>query len=126
MSQNFHLARRQVGVSNVLGLHLRVADQFVRTAKAFRSDVRVHCKGAMADGKSILSLLGLAAECGAMLAIEAEGCDAGDAVDALAGLISDLPPEPGDRGRESGCDSAEPYLSEAPACSGSPPGTPWI
>jgi phosphocarrier protein HPr len=100
MAQNFHVARRQVGVSNVLGLHLRVADQFVRSAKAFRSDVRVHCKGAMADGKSILSLLSLAAECGTILALEAEGCDAEDAVDVLAGLISAPPPEPEDRGRE--------------------------
>lgn len=120
MAQNFHVAHRQVGVSNALGFHLRVAEQFVTTAKAFRSDVRVHCKGAMADGKSILSLLGLAAECGAMLEIEADGCDAEDAVDALAGLISDRPPEPEDRDREAGSDSAEPYLSEAPAWTGSP------
>jgi phosphocarrier protein len=124
MTQDIHIARRQVGVSNVLGLHLRVADQFVRSAKAFRSDVRVRCNGAMADGKSILSLLSLAAECGAMLAVEAEGCDAEDAVDALAGLISDRPPEPEDRGREPGQDIAEPYLSKAPACSDSPPAAP--
>jgi phosphocarrier protein len=124
MAQNFHVTLRQVEVSNVLGLHLRVADQFVRSAKAFRSDVRVHCNGAMADGKSILSLLSLAAECGAMLAVEAEGCDAEDAVDALAGLISDPPPDPEDRGQEPGYDLAEPYPPKAPACSDSPPGEP--
>ena len=78
MAQNFHVARRQVGVSNVLGLHLRVADKFVRLANAFQSDVMVHCKGVRANGKSILSLLCLAAECGTMLAIEAKGCDAED------------------------------------------------
>ena len=88
MTQNFHVARRHVAVSNVLGLHLRVADKFVRLANAFQSDVRVHCKGIIADGKSILSLVSLAAECGTMLALETQGCDAEDAVAALANLIS--------------------------------------
>ena len=88
VAQNFHVARRQVGVSNVLGLHLRVAGRFVRLAQAFQSDVRVCCEGIIANGKSILDLLSLAAECGTMLALEAEGCDAEDAVAALANLIS--------------------------------------
>jgi|SRR5208337_174989 phosphocarrier protein HPr len=87
MAQNFRVARRQVGVSNVLGLHLRVAGRFVKLANSFQSEVKVYCKGIMADGRSILSLLSLAAECGTMLALEAEGCDAEDAVDALANLI---------------------------------------
>jgi phosphocarrier protein HPr len=88
MAQNIHVARRQVGVSNVLGLHLRAADKFVTLANSFQSEVRVHCKGIIANGKSILSLLGLAAKCGTMLALEAQGCDAEDAVAALANLIS--------------------------------------
>ena len=88
MAQNFRVARRQVAVNNVLGLHLRVAGRFVRLATAFQSDVRVYCKGIIADGRSILTLLSLAAECGTMLAVEAQGCDAEDAVAALANLIS--------------------------------------
>jgi phosphocarrier protein len=88
MAENFHVARRQVAVNNVLGLHLRVANKFVIMANAFQSDVRVCCKGVIADGRSILSLLSLAAEHGTTLALEAEGCDAEDAVAALANLIS--------------------------------------
>src|SRR5271166_3725699 len=88
VAQNFHVARRQVAVNNVLGLHLRAADKFVRLAKAFQSDVKVCCKGIIADGRSILSLLSLAAECGTILALEAEGSDAEDAVAALAELIT--------------------------------------
>jgi phosphocarrier protein HPr len=88
MAQNIQFARRQVGVNNVLGLHLRVAGRFVKLANAFQSEVRVCCKDIIADGRSILSLLSLAAECGTMLALEAEGCDAEDAVAALADLIS--------------------------------------
>jgi len=57
-------------------------------ANAFQSDVRVCYEGIIANGKSILDLLSLAAECGTMLALEAQGCDAEDAVAALADLIS--------------------------------------
>src|SRR5208337_3501917 len=88
MAQNIHIVRRQVAVNNVLGLHLRVAGRFVKLANAFQSEVNVYCKGIMADGRSILSLLSLAAECGTTLALEAQGCDAEDAVAALANLIS--------------------------------------
>src|SRR5208282_1267944 len=98
-------ARRQVAVNNVLGLHLRAADKFVRMANAFQSDVRVCCEGIIANGKSILDLLSLAAECGTMLALEAQGCDAEDAVDALANLISAQPQESEDRNGEAGCES---------------------
>jgi phosphotransferase system HPr-like phosphotransfer protein len=48
----------------------------------------------MADGRSILSSLSLAAECGTMLALEAQGCDAEDAVAALANLMSETDGSP--------------------------------
>ena len=88
VGQNFHVAYRQVAISNVLGLHLRAAAKFVRSAQAFESAVKVRSNGIVADGRSILDLISLAAECGTMLAVEADGCDAEDAVAALANLIS--------------------------------------
>lgn len=88
MVQTFHVARRQVAITNVLGLHLRAADKFVRSAQAFQSDVKVRSNGIAADGRSILDLLSLCAECGTMLAVEAQGFDAEDAVAALANVIS--------------------------------------
>jgi len=88
VAQNFHVARRQVAVSNVLGLHLKAAYKFVRSAQAFQSDVKVFGNGIIVDGTSILDLLSLAAECGTILAVEAQGFDAEDAVAALANLIS--------------------------------------
>ena len=45
----------------------------------------------------------LAAECGTMLALEAEGCDAEDAVAALANLISAQSHESEDKIGESVC-----------------------
>ena len=103
MAENLPVARRQVGVSNVLGLHLRVAEKVVRLANAFQSEVRIHAKGAVVDGKSILSLLSLAAECGTMLHLEAQGCDAEAAVDALADVISAQSPEPEHRPMGAAC-----------------------
>ncbi len=100
MAQNIHIVRRQVAVSNVLGLHLRVAGKFVKLANTFKSEVQVHCKDIIANGKSILSLLSLAAECGTMLALEAQGCDAEDAVAALANLVSGQSHESEDQGGE--------------------------
>jgi phosphocarrier protein len=100
VAQNFHVAHRQVGVTNVHGLHLRGAGKFVKLANTFQSDVRVCCKGIRANGRSILSLVCLAAECGTMLALEAQGCDAEDAVVALANLILARSPESEDQGGE--------------------------
>ena len=57
MAQDFQVARRQVGISNEFGLHLRVADKFVKLANAFQSELSVHCKGIIVNGKIILILL---------------------------------------------------------------------
>jgi len=100
MIHDLQVARRQVGIGNVLGLHLRAAHQFVRLASQFQSEVGVWCNGIVANGKSILDLLSLAAECGTMLALEARGCDAEDAVAALANLISAQSHESEDRDGE--------------------------
>ena len=80
--------RRQVDVINVLGLHLRAADKFVRLARQFRAGVRVACGGRKASGKSILDLTTLAAECGSRLELEADGPDAEAALDALTSLVA--------------------------------------
>ncbi len=82
------VARRQVEILNALGLHLRPADKFVRLAHQFQSEVRVIHEGRSFNGKSILDLTSLAAECGTQLDLEAQGPDAEAALEALAGLVS--------------------------------------
>ena len=83
VAQNIHIVRRQVAVNNVLGLHLRGSGKFVKLANTFQSDVKVYCKGIMADGRRILSLLSLPTDDGTMLALETQGCDIEDTVAAL-------------------------------------------
>ena len=80
-------ATRRVVITNPQGLHARPADLLVRLANQFAAKVDITKDRQRVDGKSILSLLMLAAECGTTLELEAVGPDADAAVSALASLI---------------------------------------
>ena len=82
------IARRQLEIVNTYGLHMRPADKFVKLANSFRSEVWVYHRGSRANGKSILDMTSLAAECGATLDLEARGPDADEALSALADLVA--------------------------------------
>jgi phosphocarrier protein HPr/phosphocarrier protein len=83
------MTQRQVTIPNELGMHLRSAGTFVRTASRFQSQVRVGTPGAPAvDGKSILGLATLGAPRGTLLVISTDGPDEIEAADALAALVS--------------------------------------
>ena len=74
-------------VRNELGLHARPAGQFVVLAGRFEAEIEV-CRGSeCVDGRSVLSLLSLAAACGTRLLIRGDGPDAVEAVNALGDLI---------------------------------------
>jgi phosphocarrier protein HPr len=74
-------------IKNKFGLHARPSASFVQTASRFRSEIKVEKDGQMADGKSILDLMMLAAAQGTRITIRAEGEDARDALKALGDLI---------------------------------------
>ncbi len=84
---NDEVSTRQVKVSNPQGLHARPAHALVNLANQFQADIDVIRDHERVDGKSILSILTLAAEQGTVLIIEARGHDAKDAVDALENLF---------------------------------------
>jgi phosphocarrier protein HPr len=81
-------AHRRVEIVNAYGLHMRPAGKFVGLANSFRSEIRVVHGGIRVNGKSVLDMTTLAAECGTMLDLEASGPDAEEAVDALAALVA--------------------------------------
>jgi phosphotransferase system HPr (HPr) family protein len=87
MSDDTSVARRQVEITNSLGLHMRPANKFVELALKYQSEIRVHYNGNDYNGKSILELTSLAAECGSRLDLEARGADAPAAIEALASLV---------------------------------------
>lgn len=79
---------RDVYIVNPQGIHLRPADLFAKLASQFKSDVQIVKGGDRFDGKSVLSLLTLAAVQGTQLTLCAEGVDAESALEALANLVS--------------------------------------
>jgi phosphocarrier protein len=87
MKHDQTVARREVQVTNPLGMHLRPAEKFVKLALQFQAEIRVHHNGNEHNGRSILELASLAAECGTRLEVEARGPDAVEAVAALADLV---------------------------------------
>ncbi len=75
-------------VGSPLGLHARPAGRFVSLAGRFRSEVQVtRDPDGWVSGRSVLSLLSLAAAQGTKLRIRAVGEDAQAAVAALGRLI---------------------------------------
>ena len=74
-------------VAAELGLHARPASQFVSLAGRFECDIRVGRGDEWVDGRSILSLLSLAASKGTALMIRAEGPDAREAIAVLGRLL---------------------------------------
>jgi phosphocarrier protein len=81
-------AQRTVEIINKRGLHARASAKFVKLATEFDAEVRVSRDGQTVDARSIMGLMMLAAGPGCCIDIEAEGPDAGKAVDALAGLVA--------------------------------------
>ncbi len=82
------VSERRVTVINELGLHARPAAEFVKLASRFESEIRLAKDGEAVNGKSIMGVMTLAAECGAELTLRADGSDAEAAVAALEELVA--------------------------------------
>jgi phosphocarrier protein HPr len=82
------MIQKQVTIINKLGLHARAAAKFVSCATAFSSSIRVGQEGSLVDGKSIMSIMMLAAAKGSTLQLEVEGSDEQLALEALVKLIA--------------------------------------
>lgn len=78
---------RTFTIQNKFGLHARPSASFVQTATRFQAEIKVEKDGQVADGKSILDLMTLAAVYGASITVKAKGEDAQEALRALGTLI---------------------------------------
>lgn len=77
----------QVEIINKAGLHARAASKLAELCASFGSNIQIgHEK--MVDGKSILSLMMLAAVKGSTITIVTEGEDADEALNAITELIN--------------------------------------
>ena len=82
------MIREQITIINKLGLHARAAAKFVGCAGAFSSSIQAGKDGQLVDGKSIMSVMMLAAGKGTVLDIEISGDDEEAAMEALKTLIA--------------------------------------
>ena len=76
----------RIKVINSKGLHARAAARLAKVASDYKSIVRIG-RTKMVDGKSILSLMMLAAIKGTVLKIETEGIDEDVAIEAIINLV---------------------------------------
>ena len=81
------MIERTIEVVNSLGLHARPAAQFVRLAAGFASEIELARDDMSVNGKSIMGVMMLAAECGSQVVVRATGSDEEAAVSALEQLI---------------------------------------
>lgn len=81
-------------LQNRLGLHARAAAALVQLTRRFVSDIRVGNERQEVSGKSIMSVLQLAATQGESLRVTALGPDSKEAIRAIENLISERFGEP--------------------------------
>ncbi|MBL8977839.1 MAG: HPr family phosphocarrier protein [Gemmatimonadetes bacterium] len=75
-------------IVNQLGLHARPAAKIVKLASGFTADVEIVKDGMAVNGKSIMGVMMLAAECGSSITLRANGADEAAAVEALVQLVA--------------------------------------
>jgi len=78
---------RELIILNKLGLHARPAAEFVRCARKFKSTIVIRKEGEQYSAESILDVLSASLDYGSRVIIIAEGPDANDALEQLAGLL---------------------------------------
>jgi phosphocarrier protein HPr len=81
------MVKKQLHIMNKVGLHARPASLFVQKAKKFKCSLRISFNGREADAKSILGVLTLGANEGALITLCAEGEDEAPAMEELSALV---------------------------------------
>ncbi len=83
------MTERQAKIVNALGLHARPAAQLVKLASGFQAEIEIEKDGMAVNGKSIMGVMMLAAECGSTITLRASGPDEEQAVQALSQLVAE-------------------------------------
>lgn len=81
------MAEQNFTIPNPEGLHARPAAKFVKLANRFESEIWVQKGEEEINGKSIMGLMILAAEQGAVITVIAEGPDEAEAIAQIGSLI---------------------------------------
>lgn len=82
------MIRTQVTVKNKQGLHARPSALLVRAATKYRSEFHIEKGDMTVNGKSIMGVMMLAAECGSTLWLIADGVDEEYLIEEITALIN--------------------------------------
>jgi len=83
------MVSKELKVSNEAGIHARPAAAVVEVCGRFQSHITFVKDGIHANAKSIMNIMLLAAEFGAIILVEAEGPDEVEALDAVELLFKE-------------------------------------
>ncbi|MBN8716547.1 HPr family phosphocarrier protein [Thermomonas sp. S9] len=81
------MIRRELKVSNRLGLHARATAKLVQLLSAFRCQATLEARGREVNAKSIMGVMLLAAGPGSEVVLRVDGEDEQAAADAVAALF---------------------------------------
>lgn len=81
------MIQTDIEIVNKLGLHARAAAKLVSTAARYSSQIELRFADQVADAKSIMAVMMLAASKGSRIEIHVSGSDEQEAMDALCALI---------------------------------------
>ena len=81
------MIKRDITITNKLGLHARAAAKLVSTASGFASTIQIRKDGQEVNGKSIMGVMMLAASRGTAVTLLANGEDEEAAIAAMVQLI---------------------------------------
>ena len=80
--------RKKVKIANKRGLHARPSALLVRAATKYRSDFHIEKDGTTINGKSIMGVMMLAAECGSTIELIADGVDEEYLINEISEMIT--------------------------------------
>lgn len=83
------MLKRELLISNKLGLHARASAKLTKLASEFVSDIWLSRGSRRVNAKSIMGVMMLAAGPGTRIGVEADGDDAEQALDQLTSLVDD-------------------------------------
>jgi phosphocarrier protein HPr len=83
------MVKREIKVTNKLGLHARASAKLTQLASKYQSQVFLARGGRRVNAKSIMGVMMLAAGIGSTLEMEVDGPDEAEAAQALEKLFGD-------------------------------------
>ena len=82
------MTKRDITITNELGIHARPAGMIANTSSRFASDIKLVKDGMEVNAKSIMGIMTLAAGKGSVIEVTAKGRDEAEAVAAIADLFA--------------------------------------